>query len=73
MFYLFSVIVLVMRMCLYVYILQFYSEMEDHIEEFEKNPFSLLTMKLNDLVSTARYLGNFYVAADYSKSALGFI
>lgn len=71
--YFFSIVVLVNRMCLYIYILRLYNQMENHIDEFKENPLSIPTARFSDMVDTSRHLGCFYEAADYGKLALGFV
>ena len=75
-FYALSVVVLLMRMLQYSFILVLYSEMIAHLDELKNARIpiiDLLGQNFDDLVTTARRIGSFQQAADYSKFALGFI
>ena len=75
-FYLLSIMVLVSRIVYYSYVLNLYSLID---KEKGRITFDWDTMtfsadsELDDLVNTVCNIGIFFLSADYSKYALGFV
>ena len=71
-FYIFSFLVLAFRICYYCAVLTIYAEMETHLENIREHPYRILKEPFGDIIHTSRFIGIFFLSADYIKYALGF-
>ena len=71
-FYFLSVIVLVARSTEFIYIQKMYDCIQDDWEYFDEKDWKDL-VDIDRLVESIQYLGIFFLLADYSKFALGYI
>ena len=73
-FYTFSFLVLIFRICYFSQVMRFYSLIDTLIEDIKKGPVNLQYINnfTEDIDNTVLRIGVFYLSADYTKYALGF-